>query len=152
MAWILIVLLIIADQLTKYLTKIYISKTRPIVVIDKFFYLSHRVNKGAAWSFLAEKSWGIYVLSSISAIVSLILLYIIYKTNIKSLKIILSIIAAGSIGNLIDRVFFGGVIDFLEFHFGSYIFPTFNVADSLIVCGTIALVILLAIDKRILGE
>lgn len=153
MVWtIIIILCVAADQLTKALAESSLKSVDTIPVIDGFFYLTYRVNKGAAWSFLADKPWGISVLAAISFVASVIMLIMIYKTTNIKLKAALSFICAGSIGNLIDRAFYKGVTDFLDFHFGSYIFPTFNVADSLVVCGTIFLAIVLFTDPSILND
>ncbi len=142
MAWIIIIaLLTILDQVTKYLTGLYIASHAKITVINGFFYLTNVINKGAAWSLLGNKSWGIYVLSAISFVAALVLIYLIFKLDDKLLKFFLSLVCAGTLGNLIDRVFYGGVTDFLEFHFGAYIFPVFNVADCLIVLGGIGLAV-----------
>ena len=153
MVWaIIIILCIAADQLTKAVAESSLKAIDSIPVIDGFFYIVLRVNKGAAWSFLADKSWGIYILSVVSLIASIIMIVMIYKSTNVKLKAALSFICAGAIGNLIDRFFYKGVTDFLDFHFGSYVFPTFNLADSLVVCGTIFLAIVILTDPTILNE
>ncbi len=153
MVWgIIIILMGAADQLLKLLVKMNVSVADRIPVIDGFFYIVYRQNPGAAWSFLAGKSWGIYVLAAVSAVITVLLIFIIYKTRNVRLKACLTIICSGSVGNLIDRVRDGGVTDYLDFHFGNYVFPTFNLADMLIVCGTILLSILLLLDKSLLDE
>ena len=149
MVWILIVsLLVSADQLLKSLVTTEIAKDGGIVVIDGFFYLVNRTNTGGAWSLFAEYDWGIIVLSAVSAVASVAIAVIIAKWRITPVRVCLAIILGGSIGNLIDRVFYSGVTDFLSFHFWGYIFPTFNLADMLIVCGTISLIILLLIHPE----
>ena len=153
MAWILmIIILTVLDQITKIIIRSNLDKTSSIKVIEDFFYITHRTNKGAAWSFLANKDWGIYALAVISFIASCIMLYLVLKSHNKRFRAIVSVICAGSIGNFIDRAFMGGVTDFLEFHFGNYIFPTFNVADSLIVCGSIAMILFMLFDKHFLSD
>jgi len=153
MVWtIILFILVLIDQLTKIAARSFIGKMDSIEIIKDFFYLVNRVNTGAAWSFLANKSWGIYFLSSISFVASIFILFLIYKTRSVKLKIPLVMICAGSIGNLIDRVLYKGVTDFLDFHFGNYVFPTFNVADSLIVCGSILFAIVVITDNKILNE
>ena len=154
MVWaiIVIVLLTSADQLLKLLVKTNLSPTDSMPVIDNFFYLVNRRNTGAAWSFLAGKDWGIYVLAAVSAVVTAVMLVIIWKSRHTRLKACLALIAAGSLGNLIDRVRDLAVTDYLDFHFGSYVFPTFNLADMLIVCGTILLALLILLDQSIIAE
>lgn len=152
MVWaiIVIVLLASADQLLKLLVKTNLSLNDSIPVIDNFFYIVNRRNTGAAWSFLAGKDWGIYALAAVSFVVTVIMLVILWRSSNIRLKGCLTLITAGSVGNLIDRVRDLAVTDFLDFHFGSYIFPTFNLADMLIVCGTILLALLILTDHSIL--
>lgn len=66
------------------------------------------------------------------------------------MRLVLSLIISGSIGNLIDRLRVGAVADFLSFTFGDYVFPTFNVADSLITVGTVLLIIFAIFDRKFL--
>ncbi|MGI6333977.1 MAG: signal peptidase II [Saccharofermentanales bacterium] len=148
MAWsiIVIILLASADQLLKVVVRNNISPADSITVIDGFFYLVNRHNPGAAWSFLANKDWGIYVLTAISAAVTLVMIVIIFRSRHVRLQACLTLISAGSVGNLLDRIRYKGVTDYLDFHFGNYIFPTFNLADILIVCGTILLALLILTD------
>jgi len=138
MVWIVIILLITGlDQLTKYIVMRNINHGEMIPIIDRFFYLTHVTNKGAAWSILQNKRYFLVVMPSI---VSVVLFYFLFKADDRLLKLSLSFILGGAIGNLIDRIFRnGGVTDFLDFHFGSYSFPTFNVADIFITVGTILL-------------
>ncbi|MHB1453641.1 MAG: signal peptidase II [Saccharofermentanales bacterium] len=153
MVWTLIIIILVAaDQISKYFVRDLIDKTDSIPVIDGFFYLIYRINKGAAWSFLANKDWGIYVLAAISFVASIVMIYLIIRSRNRRFKTVLSIICAGSIGNLIDRVAFKGVTDFVDLHFWNYNFPTFNVADSLVVCGTILMALFILFDSRFLSD
>ena len=150
MVWaIIIILLVAADQLLKMQIRVNIGADTRITVIDNFFYIVNRRNRGAAWSFLAGKDWGLYALAAISAVITIVVLIILYRSRNKRLQACLTFICAGSIGNLIDRVFHGGVTDYLDFHFGSYVFPTYNLADMMIVCGTIALCLLILFDRSL---
>ncbi len=133
------------------------SSASGIPLINGFLYVYLVYNKGAAWSFMAN--WGIggrIVLLLISLIMSFALIFIYIKKN-KSLNKLyksgLALMIPGALGNLIDRaIYFGqnggpdGVIDWISFHFGSYVFPTFNIADASLVCGAIVLLIGLIID------
>jgi signal peptidase II len=153
MVWILIVaLLISADQLLKALVTTGIPQTGGIVVIDGFFALVNRTNTGAAWSLFADKPWGLTVLSIISSIASVIIILMMIRMHNSRIRVALALILAGSIGNLIDRVFYRGVTDYLSFHFGDYEFPTFNLADTLVVCGTIFLILLLLLHPEWLAS
>ena len=148
MVWILIIAaLAVADQLIKSLVVRHLPGDTYKIVIDSFFYLVNRRNTGAAWSFLADQSWGIIVLSILSAIASLVLVVLTLAIRKKRYQAVLSLMAAGAIGNMIDRVRDGGVLDYLDFHFGSYVFPTFNLADICLVVGTILLSLFVLFDK-----
>jgi len=140
MVWILIVILgTVADQLTKALVIARIDAFTSIPVIDGFFYLVYRTNSGAAWSLFHNQEWGRILLVVVSSVASLVMLYLIATYPDKRIKACLAFLCAGSIGNLVDRIRLGSVTDFLDFHFGSYVFPTFNLADTLIVCSSIVL-------------
>ncbi len=153
MVWaIIIILCVAADQLSKAVAESSLKGLGSIPVINGFFYLTHQDNTGAAWSFLADKEWGVYVLAGISFISSIIMIVLIYKIKNVKLKVAITFICAGAIGNMIDRIFYQKVTDFIELHFWSYIFPTFNVADSLITCGSIFLAIVILSDKTIMAN
>lgn len=155
MLYLLIILLVAIDQLTKYLIVQNVDINQAITVIKGFFEITHVENTGGAFSFLSDTSWGIFVLSSISGVIAVILVSLIFrlrKSEFKFIRFILSILAAGTIGNLIDRVRIGKVIDFLMFTFGKYTFPIFNVADICVVISSIVLVIMLIFDKKILDS
>lgn len=137
MLWILIIIFIaVFDQLTKFFvqSKIELYEMRPVV--DKFFYITHVTNKGAAWSIFQN---GRYFFIVLTTIISAVMFYVLFKVDDRLLKYSLSFILGGAIGNLIDRILRGKVTDFLEFHFGNYQFPTFNIADCFIVIGSFLL-------------
>lgn len=137
--WIIIIVLIVAiDQVSKYMIIKNVSYNKMIPVINNFFYITYHENKGAAWGIMQNK---IYIFIPLTIILSVVMVYILFRTESKMLKLALSFIIGGAIGNLIDRISKGSVADFLDFHFGSYNFPTFNIADSFIVIGTIILAI-----------
>jgi signal peptidase II len=138
MIWAVIILAIIGlDQLTKYIVVNSIGLGEEKTVIGGFFHLTNWQNTGAAWGIMHD---GKLVLVPVTIIVSIVLAYYLVKSKNKMFKASMSLILGGATGNLIDRAFReGGVVDFLDFHFGSYNFPSFNVADSFIVIGTILL-------------
>ena len=138
MIWALIIILgFILDRISKvWVIDTLADKT--ITVIDKFFYLRYLENRGAAFSILQGKTIFLIVMTSL---VSLGMLFAIIKYKDKFLRVSLSLILSGALGNLYDRITKGSVTDFLDFHFGSYIFPTFNIADMFVVVGTILLAI-----------
>ena len=135
---------ILLDQLTKIYFKNNLSKGETIDVISNFFYFTYTVNTGAAWSFLADASWG-QLFFKILTVVALIgfgfLMFYAIKQRYKWLSISIAFIIGGTIGNFIDRLLFNGVTDFIGFIFGNYYFPIFNLADSFLVVGVIMAVI-----------
>lgn len=147
----IVIILIMLDQWTKGLAERLIGSGEPFTVIKGFFEISHLKNKGAAWSLFANQSWGLVLLSILSAVVLLALMYWLRKAEDPRVKTVLVLLAAGSAGNLIDRLRVGAVTDFLSFTFGSYAFPTFNLADALITVGAALLIIFSIMDKHFLN-
>jgi signal peptidase II len=151
MIWAVIIIIIVAiDQLAK----LYIIRTvdygAMIPLINKFFYITYHENTGAAWGILKN---GRIFLIAMTVVTSAVLLYILIKNDNKLLRLSLSFILGGAFGNLVDRVVKGSVADFLDLYFGSYNFPTFNIADSFVVIGTGILVFyLLFVYKENAGE
>ncbi len=136
---ILTTLVVVLDQVTKYFAKSLMGKNN-IVVIDKFLELTYLENRGAAFGILQGKSL-LFVLITLSVIGYII--YFLYKhPNFQNLtKVCLSFILAGAIGNLIDRILNGYVVDFIFIRFwGIYDFPVFNVADIAVTTGVIILI------------
>ncbi len=139
--------LVALDRMSKYWVLAHdgLRSGESIEIIPGFFNLSYTFNTGAAWSLLADKSWGIYVLTAISAVAAIAFLILLIRRSGWPFIIpfTISLILAGTVGNLIDRLFLHGVVDFLDFYYGSRHFPTFNLADSLIVVGIILLLLLM---------
>ncbi len=144
--------IIIIDQITKYIILNTLEIGESIPIIKNFFSIFHIRNSGAAWGFLANENWGIHFLTIISIIASVFILYAMKQNDFKGLRIILAMILGGSVGNLIDRIRFNNVVDFLSFKFGNYYFPTFNVADMFIVLGVICLMLYFLINQDILDQ
>lgn len=149
-------LLVVADQISKYFVVENIELHEKITLIPGFFDFTHVRNPGSAFSILADRSWGIYVLISISSIACAGILYLLYRAGKKKMpflfQLALTFILAGAAGNLIDRIRYKSVVDFFQFTFGSYVFPIFNVADICVVCGTIGLILLLLINKNLSAD
>lgn len=131
----------LVDQGTKYLIASRMDFAEQISVIGNFFLITSHRNRGAAFGILEDQRWFFIVITIIVVIGIIWYLNKVMKTNNKLLPLALSLVLGGAIGNFIDRVISGEVVDFLQFNFGSYEFPIFNVADSCIVIG-VALIIL----------
>ena len=121
------------------------------VQILPFFNLTYVKNFGAAFSILYDAGgWQRYFLSAVAFIVSAIILWWLYRSPKRQnlLPIAFAFILGGAIGNLIDRVLYGYVIDFLDFYYKTYHWPAFNVADSSIFIGAALLIIDMFVNKE----
>ena len=146
-----VLLLVVADQISKSAITRELAFNAKKAIIDGFFSLHHVHNTGSAFSFLADKDWGIYVLSGISVIFGIILLGLMVFAILhdhSKIGVCFGMISAGAIGNLCDRFTLHYVIDFLRFDFGSYTFPIFNIADCYAVVGTILLILVILFDSN----
>ncbi|GAA0743693.1 signal peptidase II [Clostridium oceanicum] len=139
---ILVLLLGIAiDRFTKIWALNRLSKGPDIVILKDLLGFSYLENRGAAFGIFQNK---LIFLVIITSIVMLGIIYFIIKYKPKSnlLRFSLMLIVSGAIGNLIDRLYYNFVVDFIVIHYKDvYYFPTFNVADMLVVVGTILLAI-----------
>lgn len=144
MYWLLIVAALVGlDQYVKQLVVVNVLPKGSIEVIKNFFYLTYVENFGIAFGMFKNKTWFFIIMTSIIAVM---ILYFIIRLKGKSLPVTvcLSLILGGAIGNLIDRVRFGYVIDYLHF---SFFPPVFNLADSAIVVGAFLLGAIIVFKK-----
>lgn len=145
MSFITIVVILSLDRLTKHLVTKNLSLNQSLPIIKEVFHLTLIHNRGAAFGILKNQV-PLFIFTSILAI---ILIYFNLKNakhkKISLYKISLSLILAGALANLIDRLFFGFVIDFLDFR----IWPVFNIADSSITIGAILLGYTLLTTKKV---
>lgn len=134
------IILLCIDQISKLLVVNLLTKTNSITIIKNFFYLTYINNDGAAFSILVGKR---IFLILIAVLVIVMLIRYIKKNNIQNkLELVsLALIIGGSLGNLMDRVVRGYVIDFLDFKIFNYNFPIFNLADTFIVIGVFLLLL-----------
>jgi len=140
--WLTLIVLII-DQVTKHWVAGTFFYGESIAVLP-FFNLTYVHNLGAAFSFLADQAgWQRWFFATIAFIASIIFTVWLAKTpaSDKKLSIALALMLSGAVGNLIDRVLLGYVIDFLDFYIKNYHWPAFNVADSAIFLGAAIMVI-----------
>ena len=133
---ILSILFILLDQVSKYIVINYLNKN--IEIIKNFFYLIYTKNEGAAFSILTGKRLFFILITLL--VLGMIINYIIKNKISNKIEVIaFSMIIGGSIGNLIDRIVRGFVIDFISVKILNYNFPIFNIADSLICIGVFIL-------------
>ncbi|WP_417508643.1 signal peptidase II [Methylophaga sp.] len=136
-------LVIVFDQLSKWWANSALELYQSIDVLP-FFNITLAYNHGAAFSFLASESgWQRWFFTGLAVVVSIVLLFWLkrLKADAKLEAISLALILGGALGNVIDRVIHGYVIDFLDVYYGTYHWPAFNVADSAICIGAILLIL-----------
>lgn len=131
-------IIILFDQVTK-ITAVRLLAYGESVYVTSFFNFVHVYNKGAAFSFLAsETGWQRYFFTILGLGASAFIIYLLKKhAGQRLFSWALALILGGAIGNVIDRVLYGHVIDFLDFHVGGWHWPAFNVADSAICIGAV---------------
>ena len=143
--WMAVALVVVvADQVTKWAIIQYIPLYGKVPLYD-FINLTHQQNQGAAFSFLANESgwqrWFFVVLAiSVSGFIA-VWLWRIRNQGPMVLAAGLALVLGGAVGNLIDRIHLGYVTDFIQVMFGTWAFPSFNVADSAISVGAACLII-----------
>ena len=127
------------DQISKIIAGIFLTLNESIQLIPSFFYLTLVHNEGAAWGLFSNAK----IVIAIGTLVALVLIYhfiYCFKKN-KRNTLAFGLLIGGLGGNLIDRVMFGYVRDFLDFYIFKYDYPVFNIADICIVLGVIFLII-----------
>jgi signal peptidase II len=146
MILIIVVIILSLDRITKFLVTKDLILNQPVPVIKGIFNLTLIHNRGAAFGILKNQT----LFLTFTSLFAIILIYFNLRGNKHSkLSILsLSLILAGAIGNLIDRLFFGYVIDFLDFQ----VWPVFNVADSSITIGAILLAWFILFEKNVSGN
>ncbi|PRR78766.1 Lipoprotein signal peptidase [Clostridium liquoris] len=147
----IIILGVVLDRVTKLWAVKTLSSGNDIVIIKNFFQFSYLENSGAAFGIFRDKI--LFLTATTLIVVSATLFYLFkFKPASKLIRISLSLIISGAIGNLIDRIQCKYVVDFILFHYKDiYYFPTFNVADILVSVGTILLAIFV-IKEDVHGE
>jgi signal peptidase II len=135
--------IVAADQLTKWLVLGYFENRYPRVELTGFFNLVLVFNKGAAFSLFAQAAgWQTPLLAAFALAAAVIVSVLIVRNPGRGLLCLgLALILGGALGNLIDRVRFGHVVDFLDFHALGWHWPAFNVADSAISVGAVILIL-----------
>ena len=133
--------LVLIDQLTKLIVSSSLGLGEAIAIAP-FFDLVNVRNRGAAFSFLSSASgWQRELFIAIALIAVAWIVYLLRKHSRETLFCVaLAFILGGALGNLIDRIALGAVIDFLDFHVAGYHWPAFNAADSAITCGAALLI------------
>ena len=142
--WLFLSLIIlILDQITKTWVSSHLSFNQPINILPHFdLRLLH--NTGAAWSILADQGgWQRWFLSGLAIIVSIIIMVWLTRLNSKQrwLACALALILGGALGNVMDRIIYGYVVDFIDIYYQTWHWPAFNIADIAISIGAVMLLI-----------
>jgi signal peptidase II len=147
LAGIIILFSIVSDQLTKLWAVDVLKDGESIKLIGNFLRFTYAENKGAAFSILQNQLW-FFIIATVVMLGILSYMFFMTKNLTPVSRLSISMIAGGAIGNFIDRLRIGYVVDFIDVRFGSfYNFPIFNIADSFVVCGTILMIILILFNK-----
>ena len=133
------IIIFIIDQISKVIISSYIGLNSSVRIIKNFFYLTYTNNTGASFGILKNSRVLLIVLSIIALVILLRYISTFKETKYNILG--LGFLMGGIIGNLLDRVLFGYVRDFLNFYIIGYDFPVFNIADICIVLGVFILII-----------
>jgi signal peptidase II len=142
--FLLVGLLLVLDQASKSVVAAKIGLFETIRVIPGFFNLTHVRNKGAIFGFFNHIPGNsvALLLTGLSILAFILIIFYFFKTppEQKLNRFTLALVMAGALGNQVDRVFRGTVVDFLEFHVRRFYWPTFNVADACVSVGAVLLI------------
>jgi signal peptidase II len=155
--WVLLIFcfgILFLDQLTKSMIVQSLPLYQRVEVIPGFFNIIHVRNTGGAFGIFGGEKGGLgsilFVVVSVIAVGAIIFFFIKIRETERTLALSFSLVLSGAMGNLIDRLRYGEVVDFLDFHLSTYHWPAFNVADSAICIGIglMALELLIRDRKR----
>ena len=136
-------LVIMLDQITKLAADRLLTFHSPVTVIPDFFNFTLAYNKGAAFSFLSDAGgWQRWFFTVLAVVVSVVLIFWIKNLSRQErwTAAALALVLGGAIGNVIDRVIYGHVIDFIQWYYDRFYWPSFNIADSAISVGAAILI------------
>ncbi len=136
------ILTIFFDQLSKWWILNLVMAPPKIIEVTQFFNLVLVHNRGASFGIFSDApGWASIALIVFAIIISIVLAIWMWQAQETFLSIALALVIGGAIGNVIDRIRFGAVVDFLDVHAGGWHWPAFNVADSAITLGVILLIL-----------
>ena len=146
--FIISIAVIVLDYFTKKWIVDNLELNEEISVIGDFFLITSHRNRGAAFGILQDQQLFFIIITIVILLGLLWYFYTVSKSARASLLVGLTLVFGGAIGNFVDRVRFGEVVDFFKFNFGSYTYPIFNIADAAIVIGVILIIWDTLIDIR----
>lgn len=135
------------DQLTKVSARAFLRGRDPVNVLGDYVRLTYLENPGMAFGIRVGGPAFFTVFASLASLVVLIYLFRL-RSERSGVRVALALVFGGAVGNLIDRLLYGQVVDFIEFGVGEFRWPVFNVADSAVTIGMILLMVLVLTDHR----
>ena len=143
-------IVLVLDQMTKYFIQTSVRLHDSITVVPGFFNITHVRNKGAAFGILSSlpEFWRSAFFITLTMVAVVVLTVLIVKTHERLPLYAFSLIAGGALGNVIDRIRYGEVVDFIQWYVKSFYWPSFNVADSAISIGVTLLAIEMLFGKQ----
>lgn len=142
------IFLVLIDQSSKFLVVKFLKGQAPLEIINNFLNFYYLENRGAAFGILQEQKLLFTIITLVVLVVLFSILFKNYKKRSFLLKLSLSLIIGGTIGNFIDRIRLGYVIDFISTKIFNYDFAVFNLADAFIVVGTFLLIIMIIVYEN----
>lgn len=139
-------IIVVGDQVTKVIIDHTLQLNAGYTLIDNFFYFTYAHNSGAAWG-IFQGHLNLFFIISIIATIGIIYYFMQTEIYQKLTRFGLVLVFSGMVGNLIDRIIFGYVRDFIDFIILGYDFPIFNVADIAITVGVMLIIIEVAIEE-----
>lgn len=131
------------DQLTKWAILKWVP-LYDVIPVNSFINITHQRNLGAAWGILADQpGWQRWFFITLASVVSAYLVFWLWRIRASAQTVLsagLALVLGGAIGNVVDRIVLGSVVDFIQVYLGSWPFPSFNVADSAISVGAVFLI------------
>jgi len=150
--WLLLsAVIIIADQWSKAWVLSSLPEYEPVVVIEGFWNWFHTYNTGAAFSFLSDAGgWQLWFFTALAVGISGLMAYWMWGTARAAWRsaVPYALVIGGAIGNVIDRLMHGHVVDFIQWHVGDHYWPSFNIADSAIVLGAVGIALFGLFDGK----
>ncbi|MDX8360020.1 MULTISPECIES: signal peptidase II [Bacillaceae] len=146
--YILALIVILMDQVTKWMIVTKMEYGDHLPVIENFLYITSHRNRGAAWGILEGQLWFFYIVTTIVIIGIIYYMKKLPQTQVL-IRVALALMLGGAVGNFIDRLFRKEVVDFINFtNIFSYDYPIFNIADAALVVGVILVIIHTLLDGR----
>ncbi len=153
LVFVLSLIIVILDQVTKYAAIKHLKYQKPIVIIEDFLQFNYVENRGAAFGILQGRRV-LFLIITITVVLLISFYLVKYYNQMNTItRVSFAMLIGGAIGNLIDRIRFGYVVDFISVKLiNRYDFPVFNIADISVVISTMFIIYLVLFDKLEIGD